>query len=106
MSSTRKLAAAKILQMNDQIKEYEKRAHAERLIYKQAELGYGDVPRSYDDLQMKIASIISQDLFVLEKALELTGGNVKLGELDRNDHNLGGGNATQVFMASILEDRY
>lgn len=107
MSSIRKLAADKILQMNNQIKEYEKRAHAERLIYKQAEMGYGEIPRSFDDFQTKIASLLKQDLYVLEKAMELAGGNVKLGELDRNDHNnLGGGTASQVFMASILEDTY
>lgn len=92
--------------MNNQIKEYEKRAHAERLIYKQAELGYGEIPRSFDEFQSKIASLLNQDLFVLEKALDLNGANVKLGELDRTDHNLGGGNATQNFMAGILEDTY
>src|ERR1035437_7317591 len=76
-----KKAADKMLQLDSQLKGHEKRAHALRLIFKQAELGYGEIPRSYNELNEKIASLINQDLQVLEKALELTGGNVKLGEL-------------------------
>jgi hypothetical protein len=96
-----KLAAQKMLQLDKTNKEHEKRAHALRLLYKQAELGYGEIPRSYSDLQEKIASLIGQDLHVMEKALELTGGTVKLGELaqavEPSQYN-----ATESFMAAIL----
>jgi hypothetical protein len=103
-SGTLKLAAEKLVQLNNENKDHQKRAHALRLIYKQAEMGYGDVPRSYSELQEKIASLVNQDLNVLEKALELTGGNIKLGELDTQDVRLGGGKAEDVFKASILGD--
>lgn len=95
-----KIAAQKLLQLDSQCKEYEKRAHALQLIYKQAELGYGELPRSYGEMQEKIASLCKQDLNVMEKALELTGGNLKFGELTGDDpHQL---DATKQFQASIL----
>ena len=98
-----KQAAEKMTQLNNENKGHQKRAHALRLIYKQAEMGYGEIPRSYSDLQEKIASLVNQDLYVLEKALELTGGNIKLGELDTSpDNRLSGGKAEDVFKASIL----
>ncbi len=97
-----KTAAQKMRQMDNQLKTHEKRAHALRLIYKQAELGYGDVPRSYSELQEKVASLVNQDLFVLEKALELTGGNIKLGELANSEPQAY--NATEMFQAAILGD--
>lgn len=99
-----KLAAEKMIQLNNENKGHQKRAHALRLIYKQAELGYGEIPRSYNELQEKVAALVNQDLDVLEKALELTGGNIKLGELDTPDLRLGGGKAEDVFKASILGD--
>ena len=104
MSNIRKQAAEKMLQLHAMNKEHEKRAHALRLIYKQAELGYGEIPRSFGELQEKVASLVNQDLYVLEKALELTGGNIKLGELDKSDLSLGGGKAEDLFKASILEN--
>jgi hypothetical protein len=106
MSTLRKLAAEKLLQLRSSNKEHEKRAYALRLIYKQAEMGYGDIPRSFDELQEKVASLLTQDLYVLEKALELTGGNIKLGELASGDSKLGNGSASEVFQASILGDDY
>ena len=99
-----KLAAEKLLQLNSANKEHEKRAHALRLIYKQAELGYGEVPRSYSELQEKVASLLKQDLTIVEKALEITGGNLKLGELGSADNSLGGGSAEEDFQARILNE--
>ena len=101
-SQLRKQAAQKMLQLHTENKEHEKRAYALRLIYKQAELGFGDVPRTYSELEEKLASLIKQDLNVVEKALELTGGNLKLGELDRSDPREM--NATDTFQASILNE--
>ncbi len=98
-----KTAAQKMRQLDTQVKAHEKRAHALRLIYKQAEMGYGEVPRSYNELQEKVASLLNQDLFVLEKALELTGGNIKLGELAQTVEPQAY-NATEMFQAAILGD--
>lgn len=98
-----KLAAEKLLQLNSANKEHEKRAHAMRLVFKQAELGYGDVPRSYSELQEKVASLLNQDLTVVEKALEMTGGNLKLAELGSTDRSMGGGSAEENFTATILD---
>lgn len=101
----RKLAATKMLQLHAANKEHEKRAHALRLIYKQAELGYGDIPRTHGELQEKVASLLNQNLEIVEKALELTGGNLKLGELGSLDRSQGGGSAEDNFAASILNDQ-
>lgn len=98
-----KIAAQKMRQLDGANKVHEKRAHALRLLYKQAELGYGEIPRSYGELQEKIASLVNQDLHVLEKALELTGGNVKLGELDRTIEP-SAYNASEQFQAAIIGD--
>lgn len=95
-----KFAGQKLLQLNKICKEHEKRAHALKLIYQQTEMGYGELPRSYSELQEKIASLCKQDLNVVEKALEITGGNVKLGELGGNDPVLT--DASEMFKASIL----
>lgn len=93
-----------MLQLHASNKKHEKRAHAVRLIFKQVEMGYGDLPRSYNELEEKIASLINQDLTIVEKALELTGGNVKLGELGSKDYSLGGATAEDQFQASILNE--
>jgi len=98
-----KQAAEKMLQLHQENKEHIKRAHALKLIYKQAELGCGDVPQDYRELQEKIATLLNQDLDVVEKALELTGGNLNLGELDSTT-DLAPRNADESFQAAILGD--
>lgn len=98
-----KQAAKKMLQLNDENKGHRKRAHALKLLYKQAELGYGEVPHTFSELEEKLASLMNQDLEVVEKALELTGGNIKLGELDRNSNDPKAPmNADEQFQATIL----
>jgi|WetSurSiteA1Bulk_404760.scaffolds.fasta_scaffold244517_1 hypothetical protein len=100
-----KQAAAKMLQLHKENKEHEKRAHALRLIYKQAELGCGEVPRTHKDLQEKIASLLNEDLTVYEKAIELSGGYVKIGELGTSDPSISR-NAEEQFQASILGEQF
>ena len=105
MSNTKdmlKLAAAKLLEQDASLKEHRKQAHALRLLYKQAEMGCGEFPRSYNELQSKIASLLNQDLQVYEKALELNGGNIKLGELDRNVEP-SQFNSSEQFRAMIID---
>lgn len=82
-SRINKIAAQHMLQLDIELEGHKKQAHALKLIYRQSELGFGEIPSSYSELQEKVASLINQgDLEVLEKALELTGGNIKLGELE------------------------
>jgi hypothetical protein len=98
----REKVASTMLRLNDEVKEHTKRAHALRLIYKQAEMGVGYLPQSYGELEEKLASLLNQDLIVYEKALELAGGSIKLGELSSSDmKNL---NALEQFQAAVLGD--
>jgi len=99
-----KKAAEKMLQLHSANKEHEKRAHALRLLYKQAEMGYGELPRTHRELQEKVATLLNQDLIVLEKALELTGGNIKIGELSSVTDYSTSRNATEAFQSAILEE--
>lgn len=98
-----KQAAQKMRQLDGANKMHEKRAHALRLLYKQAEMGCGEIPRSYGELQEKLAALVNQDLNVLEKALELTGGNIKLGELAQTTEP-SAYNPSEMFQAAILGD--
>jgi hypothetical protein len=99
-----KTAAEKMLQLNRANKEHTKRAHALRLLYKQAELGVVEIPSSYSELEEKLASLMNQNLEVIEKALEYSGGTMKLGEIDDNvDHTQIPKNADQQFQAAITE---
>lgn len=92
--------ASTMLRLNRETKEHTKRAHALRLIYKQAESGQGVLPQTYSELETKLASLLTQDLDVLEKAMELNLGSVKLGELAQPDGRAL--NPTEQFQATIL----
>lgn len=101
-----KAAAQKMLQLHTANKEHEKRAHAIRLLYKQAELGLGEVPRSHKDLQEKVAGLLNQDLIVVEKALELAGGGMpRLGELGGADLSVAR-NPEEQFQAAVLNSSF
>ena len=90
-------------QLHESNKSHEKRAHALRLIYKQAELGCEELPQTHKDLEEKIASLLNQDLVVVEKALEMFGGDVKLGEMGSTDYSIVR-NAEEAFQASVLDN--
>lgn len=96
-------AASAMRHLHEENKGHKKRAHAMKLIYKQAELGFSHLPQTLDELETKIASLINQDLAVVEKALELTSGSVKLGELDTYDPKAGM-TATEQFRAALFGD--
>jgi hypothetical protein len=100
-----KKAAHKMRQLHEQNKSHEKRAHALRLIYKQAELGHEELPQTHKDMEEKIASLLNQDLKVIEKALDMFGSNVKLGELGNTDFSIAR-NAEETFQASVLGETY
>lgn len=93
--------ASVMLQLHEKNKEHEKRAHALKLLYKQAELGIAQLPSTHGELEIKLASLVNEDLVVLEKALELSGGNLKLGELSLKD-SVAVLNPSEKFQATIL----
>lgn len=97
----REKVASVMLHLHEKCKEHEKRAHALRLLFKQAELGVTGLPQTFSEIEEKLASLVTEDLAVMEKALELTGGNVKLGELDRQD-STSSLNASDKFLADLL----
>jgi hypothetical protein len=98
----RKEAASTMLRLHQENKEHTKRAHALRLLYKQAELGQSVLPQTLSELEEKLASLVNQDLVVFEKALELAGGSMKLGELSRDEARPF--SAEEQFRASVLSD--
>jgi hypothetical protein len=104
-SELREKVASVMLQLHEENKEHEKRAHALRVMFKQAELGYASMPQSFSELEVKLAELSKQDLCVLEKALELVGGNVKLGELGAQDLT-SPTTATEKFQAAVLGDEF
>lgn len=97
----REKIASTMLQLNSKNKEHEKRAQATKLLYKQAEMGLLVLPSTYDEFEQKLASLIRQDLAVLEKAMELTAiDGIKLGELAGSDTNTV--DAAATFQADVL----
>jgi hypothetical protein len=98
--SLREKIASTMLQLHEQNKGHEKRAQAVKLLYKQAELGLTAIPTTYGEFEQKIASLVGQDLAVLEKALELTAGDVKLGELSGSEPDKR--DAVATFQADVL----
>jgi len=101
-SHLREKVASVMLHLQDVNKEHEKRAHALKVLYKQAELGYVRMPQNYEEIEEKLASLVKEDLVVLEKALELAGGSEKLGELGSLDHKSSGRSPVEQFQAAIL----
>ncbi|MCJ7520615.1 MAG: hypothetical protein MUP21_00085 [Dehalococcoidia bacterium] len=98
----REKVASVMLHLHEENRGHEKRADALRLLYKQVELGYGQLPQSFGELNEKLAALVKEDLGVLEKALELAGGNLKFGELGSKDHSAAG-SAAEKFQASLLD---
>jgi hypothetical protein len=95
-----KKVASTMLRLNATNKEHEKRAQATRLLFKQAELGIAPLPDSYQEYEQKLASLVSQDLAVLEKAMELNTGLMSMGELTGS--NLNPNSAVSTFQAEVL----
>ena len=101
----REKVASVMLQLHEENKEHEKRGQALKLLYKQASLGYAEFPQSFSELETKLAALVTEDLVVLDKALELAGGNVKLGELCAKDPK-GTVNSAEKFQAVILGNEF
>lgn len=100
----REKVASVMLQLHKKNREHEKRAHAERVFWKQVERGIEQPPESYSELQSKLASLVTEDLNVLEKAVELAGGTMKLGELDGSSRDAEQGlSPSEKFQADLLD---
>lgn len=99
----REKIASKMLTLHEENKGHRKRAHALKVLFKQAEMGVESLPTSYSELESKLASLQDQDLVVLEKALELAAGNIKVGELAASPDS-SGRNASEQFQAALLEE--
>lgn len=99
----REKVASAMLHLHSENKGHRKRAHATRLLYRQVEMGLSEMPRSFGEFEEKLATLINQDLVIVEKALELTGGTTKLGEVAArlDSRTL---NASEEFQAAILGD--
>lgn len=57
--------------------DFEKRARAEKLAFREVELGIVEPYKTYDDYQKKVASLLQDDLAVVEKALERGYGTAR-----------------------------
>lgn len=100
----REKVASVMLHLHQKNREHEKRAHAERIFWKQVERGIEQPPESYGELQAKLASLVNEDLKVLEKAVELAGGAIKLGELDQSSSDAAQGlSSSEKFLADLLD---
>lgn len=102
----REKVASVMLHLQEEVKGHEKRAQAEKILYRKIELGHELPPLSYSDWQEKIASLCNQDLCVLEKALELSGTMEKqasFGDIADVDPQGAFGNADEKFLAALFE---
>lgn len=62
--------------------DFEKKARAEKLAFKEVELGITEPFKNHEEFQKKVASLLEDDLSILEKALERGyGTSQRLGEL-------------------------
>lgn len=93
--------ASKLAQANT---SHGKRAKAEKLVYKQASMGLTEYPKSYQELQEKVASLENQDLEVLEKALELRVGDVSIGQLSSSESTNVPTTPESQFAAQLMDD--
>lgn len=95
-------AASIMHSLHEDNKMHEKKAAAMQLLYKQAELGLADLPRSYNELQEKLGQLIKEDLSVYEKALDLAHGHMKIGELQDSFEEKSTKSPEAKFQATFL----
>ena len=95
-------AASTMVKLFEENKGHKKRAQVIRILYKKAEVGQEGFPRSFSELEEKVASLLQEDLVVLERALELIGGNEKLGEIGPQADPKGLRTSSEKFQADIL----
>ena len=91
--------------LQDQNVTFEKRAKATELLYKQAELGQIKFPKTFAELQEKVAELLSKDLKVVEEAIKMASTSEDMnswGGLETNAGMVSG--AHEVFANTIIND--
>jgi hypothetical protein len=72
---------------------------AQKIAFREVELGISEPFKSFDDFQTKVASLRTENLEVLEKALERGYGNSQsFGELDVESNNRKNRNPLEHFV--------
>ena len=88
--------------------DFEKKAHATKLLFKQAELGQIVFPKSHDDFEEKVAKLMHKDLNVVEEAIKMAAASEELvntfGGLSsqKATDNPMGGSAQNAFQKSLM----
>jgi hypothetical protein len=98
---TREKIASTMLQMHSRLKEHEKRAMAERTLFDLIEKGTEVIPKTHQEFELKLASLMGHNLTTAVPARELISGNVKLGELEEGSY-VRNEDPAAIFMAEIM----
>lgn len=99
--------AAMLESLKGQKNEYEKKAQATKLLFKQAELGHIIFPKTHNEFQEKVAELMQKDLKVVEEAIKMATASEELsntfGSLNSDSNPSKGGNAQEAFQRSLME---
>jgi hypothetical protein len=100
--------AAMLDNLKNQKNEYEKKAYATKLLYKQAELGQIVFPKTHGEYEEKVAELMHKNLNVVEEAIKMAAAseefNNTFGSLNTGDSSAPrGGNAQEAFQRSLME---
>jgi hypothetical protein len=96
-------AASALADLSDRDRNHEKRAQATRLLFGHVERGLMPAPRSMQDFETKVASLMDKDLKVVEEALKLASGG-GLGTIEEGPQiSSGESEAQRQFQHALLE---
>ena len=102
-----KKTASMLSHLHSRNKQLEKKAHATKLLYKQAELGQIIFPKTHEEFEVKVAELMHKDLNVVEEAIKMAAASEELnntfgGSLTSQATGAPSGNAQQAFQRSII----
>ena len=100
--------AAMLDHLKCQKNEFEKKAYATKLLYKQAELGQIVFPKTHAEYEEKVAELMHKDLNVVEEAIKMAAAseefNNTFGSLNTGDSSSPrSGSAQEAFQRSLME---
>ena len=100
--------AAMLESLKGQKNEYEKKAQATKLLFKQAELGQIIFPKTHNEFQEKVAELMQKDLKVVEEAIKMAAASEELSNTFGSLNPYGGepskgGSAQEAFQRSLME---
>jgi hypothetical protein len=100
-------AASALNTLSEKTAMHEKRAEATKLLFEQVEQGFIPPPRSMQEFETKVASLLKQDLRVVAEAMKLaTGpaGGTGFGTLEEAPaSSTSDGEATRNFQHALME---